>query len=93
METKSTSNLAELQEMWGEPDWVDWELVERGQKLWIGMLGEWAFAMGQVLLLGFAIGRFAEVLFHTGYAQDAKTAFARYRDTLFAISKNTRETS
>lgn len=67
------------------PDWVDWESVRRGQKAFRKLIGPAYVALAGALLQGFSIGRFAEVLIHNGYAQNAMTAFERYRDTSFAI--------
>ena len=60
-----------------EPDWVDWELVHRGQALWRAHLGRAAIALLQTLLQGFTIARFGVVLHHAGYAQSAETTFKR----------------
>eukprot|EP00392_Amoebophrya_sp_AT5.2_P011942 g12032.t1 len=67
------------------PPWVDWEKVRRGQKLWLDRLPAWAIGLGPALLVGFCIGRFAEVLYHMGYAQSAATALKRYQDTGWAM--------
>lgn len=48
------------------PSWVDWDQVERGQKLWFKHLGRSYFALGQALVIGFSIARFAVVLTYSG---------------------------
>lgn len=83
--THSRWRLLALQEQWGEPVWVDWELVKRGQEVWLEHWGGWIVGLSVALLVGFSIGRFSEVLFHSGYAQDALTATNRYSDTAFAM--------
>jgi len=67
------------------PDWVDWDRVRRGQAVFIKHLGRSYIALTVALIQGFSIARFAEVLIHNGYAQNAETAFERYRETGFAI--------
>eukprot|EP00511_Aplanochytrium_stocchinoi_P006462 CAMPEP_0204827328 /NCGR_PEP_ID=MMETSP1346-20131115/4808_1 /ASSEMBLY_ACC=CAM_ASM_000771 /TAXON_ID=215587 /ORGANISM="Aplanochytrium stocchinoi, Strain GSBS06" /LENGTH=379 /DNA_ID=CAMNT_0051955695 /DNA_START=162 /DNA_END=1299 /DNA_ORIENTATION=+ len=67
------------------PIWVNWEQVRRGQDLWMKNLGRAYQSLGLALLVGFSISRFAEVLYHNGYAQSAKTAFDRYNATGHAI--------
>jgi len=52
-----------------EPCWVDWQRIERGQKLCEFHLARSFSALGLMLLAGFSIRRFAEVLFRNGYAQ------------------------
>ncbi|CAD7965111.1 unnamed protein product [Amoebophrya sp. A120] len=68
-----------------EPPWVDFAKVKLGQQLWLKHLAAWAIGLGPALLVGFCIGRFAEVLYHTGYAQSPETALKRYQDTGWAI--------
>jgi hypothetical protein len=68
-----------------DPPWVDWELVRRGQHLWVHHLGRAISALIGVLLQGFTIARFAEVLHAAGYAQSPLTTSMRYRSTLFFI--------
>lgn len=67
------------------PDWVDWDSVERGQECFRQHLGQSYVGLSMILLQGFSIGRFADVLVSNGYAQNAETAFERYRETSFAI--------
>ena len=64
-----------------EPPWVDWDLVQRGQQLWCQHLARAVFALQAVLLQGFSITRFAEVLHQAGYAQSPLTTAQRYRAT------------
>ena len=68
-----------------EPDWVDWELVKRGQEIWCENMGRNFLALTVSLLSGFSIARFAEVLYANGYAQSPHTAFSRYSQTAFYI--------
>jgi len=67
------------------PEWVDWDSVRRGQQVFLNHIGQTYVALTFSLLQGFSIARFAEVLFHNGYAQSGETAFERYRETSFAI--------
>lgn len=67
------------------PEWVDWDSVRRGQKVFLKHIGLTYTALTFALLQGFSIARFAEVLAHNGYAQSGETAFERYRETSFAI--------
>lgn len=62
---KSVEMKAEILET-PEPDWVDWDQVRRGQKTWMKHLGRNFFALGNALVIGFSIGRFAEVLSASG---------------------------
>jgi hypothetical protein len=64
-----------------EPPWVDWNMVQRGQALWQQHLGRAVLALQAVLLQGFSIGRFAEVLYQAGYAQSPLTTAQRYKAT------------
>ena len=67
------------------PEWVDWDSVRRGQQVFQDHLGQAYFALTFTLLQGFSVARLSEVLHVSGYAQDAETAFERYRETSFAI--------
>ncbi len=68
-----------------EPEWVDWDMVKRGQDLWCDNMGRNFISLAVSLLAGFSIARFAEVLYANGYAQSAHTAFTRYSQTSFYI--------
>lgn len=68
-----------------EPSWVEWDRVRRGQELWLYHLSRAFTGLGLSLLSGFSIARFAEVLYHNGYAVDGPTAMKRYGATSFAI--------
>jgi len=76
---------AELPEQ-KDPGWVDWGKVQRGQALWLKTMPQSFTCLGMALLSGFSIARFAEVLFHNGYAKDGMTAMQRYRSTMFYLS-------
>lgn len=67
------------------PDWVDWDSVERGQECFRQHIGQSYVGLSMILIQGFSIGRFGDVLVANGYAQNAETAFERYRETSFAI--------
>ena len=67
------------------PAWVNWDLVKKGQQVFKDHIGQAYVGLTFSLLQGFSISRFAEVLFHNGYAQSAETAYERYRETSFAI--------
>lgn len=69
-----------------EPEWVDWNLVREGQQIWCQHLGRTVFALQAVLLQGFTIGRFAEVLHQAGYAQNPLTTMKRYTATLLILT-------
>ncbi len=68
-----------------EPDWVDWERVRRGQKLWLYHLSRAYLSLSLALISGFCIARFAKVLYESGYAVDGETARKRYNATSYAI--------
>lgn len=68
-----------------DPEWVDWNLIQRGQQLWSENLGRYHFALTGSLLSGFSIARFAEILYANGYAQSPHTAYTRYSQTGFYI--------
>ncbi|GBG33981.1 Hypothetical Protein FCC1311_102042 [Hondaea fermentalgiana] len=69
-----------------EPDWVDWDLVERGQAVWKEQVARSFAGLGLALLSGFSIARFAEILFVNGYAKSGETAMQRYRATGFYVT-------
>ncbi|CAK0830351.1 unnamed protein product, partial [Prorocentrum cordatum] len=69
-----------------EPGWVDWDLVRRGQALWLENLGRAFLALTAALVQGFTIARFAEVLHHAGYAQSPLNSNRRYAATAFFIT-------
>ena len=54
----------------GTPTWVDWSAVRRGQRLHLDMFLSFLVALTRVLLNGFVIGRFSEVLYLAGYTKD-----------------------
>ncbi|CAK0830350.1 unnamed protein product, partial [Prorocentrum cordatum] len=62
-----------------EPGWVDWDLVRRGQALWLENLGRAFLALTAALVQGFTIARFAEVLHHAGYAQSPLNSNRRHQ--------------
>uniref|UniRef100_A0A7S1RH83 ER-bound oxygenase mpaB/mpaB'/Rubber oxygenase catalytic domain-containing protein n=1 Tax=Alexandrium catenella TaxID=2925 RepID=A0A7S1RH83_ALECA len=68
-----------------EPEWVDWDLVRKGQALWSEHLGRAFLALTAALLQGFTIARFAEVLHRAGYAQSPLTSVNRYSATAFFL--------
>lgn len=68
-----------------EPEWVDWDIVERGQRLWREQAARSFTALGLSLLSGFSISRFADILYKNGYAKDGETAMQRYRATGFFV--------
>ena len=68
-----------------DPEWVDWDSCERGQKVWMQRLGQFNVGLTLALLQGFSIARFAIVLQTSGYAQSGETSYDRYRETAFAI--------
>eukprot|EP00924_Labyrinthula_sp_SR-Ha-C_P005091 augustus_masked-scaffold_1-processed-gene-20.15-mRNA-1 protein AED:1.00 eAED:1.00 QI:0/0/0/0/1/1/2/0/354 len=68
-----------------DPDWVNWEQIERGQVLWKKHAYRAFTSLCIALLSGFSIARFGEVLLRAGYAQSPATAFFRYNATANAI--------
>eukprot|EP00756_Hemistasia_phaeocysticola_P006109 Hpha_TRINITY_DN13685_c0_g1::TRINITY_DN13685_c0_g1_i2::g.122500::m.122500 len=78
-----TSNLPDSP----DPEWVDWEVVARGQKLWnTKHLSPAVLALGGALLQGFSIARFSEVLEGTGYNVNPHTTFERFQMTAFHVT-------
>jgi hypothetical protein len=63
------------------PQWVNPELLRRGQALYANVYLVYAMVLLGALANGFIISRFSEVLVLSGYATDPRLAGRRFRDT------------
>jgi hypothetical protein len=63
------------------PEWVNPELLRRGQALYANVYLVYAMVLLGALANGFIISRFSEVLVLSGYATDSRLAGRRFRDT------------
>ena len=77
--------LKKIMAQQGEPLWVDFARVKRGQALWRENLGAAYIALMAALMLGFCIARFAVVLVVSGYASSTQATWQRFRATGFAV--------
>jgi len=69
-----------------EPEWVDWEMLKEGQRLFSANLGSVFIGLNAALMQGFSIARFADVLVDSGYTTSPKSSWDRYSKTAWAIS-------
>eukprot|EP01012_Entosiphon_sulcatum_P022703 TRINITY_DN27681_c0_g1_i1.p1 TRINITY_DN27681_c0_g1~~TRINITY_DN27681_c0_g1_i1.p1 ORF type:complete len:370 (-),score=69.58 TRINITY_DN27681_c0_g1_i1:278-1387(-) len=70
-----------------EPDWVDMHAVERGAAVWSRFRCLVHLVLMCVLVQGFVIGRFSEILVMAGYARSARDAYERFLHTAQHINK------
>jgi len=68
-----------------EPAWLDPKAVLRAQAFWHKYLAVYSGALFALLIHGFAINRFSEVLVQAGYAKTPWASHVRFRDTGAAI--------
>jgi len=69
------------------PPWVDLEKVRRGQRIYINHYPFFISSLMLLLLQGFVVGRFSEVLVLAGYSKTPRATFERFKQTEFAIRK------
>jgi len=69
------------------PSWVERSKVERAQALIQQYYFAFNVSLTMELLMGFSIGRFAEVLVLAGYTRSDKTTFDRFKHTALAMHK------
>src|SRR3989338_3697607 len=69
------------------PEWAlqQRESIERGQQLFLQNIDSFLTALIRVLLNGFVIARFSEVLILSGYAHSPRISFLRFRATALHI--------
>eukprot|EP01104_Vermistella_antarctica_P007742 TRINITY_DN1898_c0_g1_i1.p1 TRINITY_DN1898_c0_g1~~TRINITY_DN1898_c0_g1_i1.p1 ORF type:complete len:450 (+),score=72.35 TRINITY_DN1898_c0_g1_i1:184-1533(+) len=69
----------------GTPLWVDRDAVRRGQELWMKHYAQLVITLTAVLLNGFVVGRFADVLVASGYTQSPWHTYLRFKNTAHAL--------
>lgn len=68
-----------------EPTWIDKQMIVRAQAFWHDHLALYSGALFALLIHGFAINRFSDVLVQAGYAKNPWTTHVRFRDTGAAV--------
>lgn len=63
------------------PDWVDREAVCRGQQVYTRYLYPFVASLTSMLIHGYVVGRFSDVLVLSGYAASRRATFERFRST------------
>src|SRR3989338_8708274 len=67
------------------PAWLDVEAVVRGQTIFLKFFYAFFTLLIAILLNGFVISRFSEVLVLSGYARSARETYLRFRSTAVQI--------